>query len=214
MINIEPNPEPTERDADYQSAGPSSADEISYLLGRNLRRLRTKRGHSMDRLAKLSGVSRAMLGQIETGKSVPSISILWKIAGALNVPFTSLISDGGSRTTVFLKKKDAKTLESSDGKFSSRALFPFDEERKVEFYELRIQPKHTEPADAHSAGTFENLFVASGSVEISVENEKPYLLEAGDAILFKADVRHHYRNLGSSEAILYLVMTYAETIRN
>jgi len=168
----------------------------------------------MDRLAKLSGVSRAMLGQIETGKSVPSINILWKVAGALNVPFATLIATGETCTTVFLKKKDAKTLKSSDGNFSSRALFPFDEERKVEFYELTIKPQHTEPAEAHAAGTLENLFVARGSVEICIENEKPYILEEGDAILFKADVRHHYKNLGPAESTLYLVMTYAETIRN
>jgi Helix-turn-helix domain len=39
--------------------------ELSSILGRNLRRLRTQRGHSLERLARLSGVSRAMLGQID-----------------------------------------------------------------------------------------------------------------------------------------------------
>ena len=40
--------------------------ELPAILGHNMRRLRTRQGHSLDRLAKLSGVSRAMLGQIET----------------------------------------------------------------------------------------------------------------------------------------------------
>ena len=69
-----------------------STEELSVLVGSNLRRLRTKRGHSLERLAKLSGVSRAMLGQIETAKSIPSIGVLWKVANALKVPFAALIA--------------------------------------------------------------------------------------------------------------------------
>lgn len=67
------------------------ASEMPQILGRNLRRLRTRQGHSLERLAKLSGVSRAMLGQIETGRSAPSISLLWKITTALGVPFATLL---------------------------------------------------------------------------------------------------------------------------
>ena len=37
-------------------------------------------------------------------------------------------------------------------------------------------------------------------------------LEAGDAILFEADTPHAYRNPGEVEAVMYLVMTYAETV--
>lgn len=183
------------------------------IVGRNLRRLRTKRGHSLERLAKLSGVSRAMLGQIETAKSVPSISVLWKIAHALQVPFATLMATAEASGPVLLKKENAKILESSDGKFSSRALFPFDEERRVEFYELKILPFHTEEAEPHAAGTCENLFVAKGVIEIALKNEAAHVLREGDAILFKADVHHHYRNLGNTEAVLYLVMTYAEKIK-
>lgn len=192
--------------------GDSATEELSMIVGRNLRRLRTKRGLSLERLAKLSGVSRAMLGQIETAKSVPSINVLWKISSALQVPFATLIAVAGTSGPVLLKKESSKILESSDGRFSSRALFPFDEERKVEFYELRIASAHTEAAEPHAAGTYENLFVSKGTVEIGLENEPAQVLREGDAILFRADVVHHYKNLGKDEAVLYLVMTYAETI--
>ena len=39
------------------------------------------------------------------------------------------------------------------------------------------------------------------------------LLGPGDAIVFVADVPHTYRNPGTIETLLYLVMTYAETFR-
>jgi hypothetical protein len=37
-------------------------------------------------------------------------------------------------------------------------------------------------------------------------------LETGDSILFEADTPHAYRNPGKVEAVMYLVMTYAEEI--
>lgn len=190
-----------------------SMNSLITAFGRNLRRLRTRRGHSLDRLARLSGVSRAMLGQIETGKSAPTINVLAKIATALEVPFATLLATQEPHGTIVLSYDNAKVLASPDGKFTSRALFPFDNERRVEFYEIRVAPHHCERAAPHAPGTRENLVVAKGAVEIIAGQERPCTLAEGDAMLFEADVAHSYRNLGSSEAVIYLVMTYVETIR-
>jgi transcriptional regulator with XRE-family HTH domain len=200
-------------DAGKASANPADiAGDIPAILGRNLRRLRTRQGYSLERLALASGVSRAMLGQIENGKSTPTIGLLWKIATALGLPFATLLDSQETRGTVVLRRDKGKVLASSDGKFTSRALFPFDGERKVEFYELRLAPRHLESADAHAPGTVENIIVVNGAVEIRPGKEQPHRLEEGDAILFEADVPHTYRNLGDHEALLYLVMTYVETV--
>jgi len=184
--------------------------DLPAIVGRNLRRLRTRRGQSLERLAKQSGVSRAMLGQIETGKSAPTIGLLWKVARALDVPFANLLRTEVQRGPAVLRRSDAKLLTSSQGQFTSRALFPFDGDRSVEFYELRIAPLHREAAEAHPPGTRENLFVAQGVVEITAGSDKPLTLAEGDAVLFEADVPHVYKNLVASEAVLYLVMTYVE----
>ena len=85
-------------------------------------------------------------------------------------------------------------------------------ERRVEFYELRLAPDHRGEREPHAPGTKENLIVARGAVEISTAKQAPVTLTEGDAVLFDADVRHSYRNLGSTEAVLYLVMTYVETV--
>ena len=197
---------------DLQPVESGGTTDLPAVLGRNLRRLRTRQGYSLERLAKISGVSRAMLGQIENGKSTPTIGLLWKIATALGLPFATLLDSQETRGTVVLHRDKAKILSSSDGKFTSRALFPFDGERKVEFYELRLAPRHLETADAHAPGTVENIFVAAGEIEIKAGTEPAVRLTEGDAIVFEADVRHSYRNLGDREARLYLVMTYVETV--
>lgn len=187
-----------------------SAD-LAPVVGRNLRRLRTERGLSLEKLAQASGVSRAMLGQVELGQSAPTINVLWKIARAVDVPFSALITTSQTTGVKVLRAEQAKRLLSSDGSFLSRALFPFDEPRRVEFYELKLMPKGVEKAEAHAPGTTENLVVAKGAVTIEVGGQK-HELGTGDAILFEADKPHVYRNTASGESVLYLVMTYAEQV--
>lgn len=185
----------------------ASAD-LTPVVGANLKRFRSERGLSLEKLAKASGVSRAMLCQIEVGQSTPTINVVWKIARALDVPFSALISQEGSPGTTVLPAARARILRSRDGTFSSRALFPMDRPRNVEFYELRLAPLAAEEADPHPMGTTENLIVTAGTLEMTVAGDRR-VLATGDAILFDADVPHTYRNPGMAEVVMYLVMTYS-----
>jgi transcriptional regulator with XRE-family HTH domain len=200
-----------ERPEEGERAHPAASADLAPVVGANLRKLRVRRGLSLERLSRQSGVSRAMLGQIELGQSAPTINVLWKISTALGVPFSALISSRASGGVSVLRAEQAKQLTSHDGAFSSRALFPFDEPRRVEFYELRLAPRGVENADPHAPGTVENLVVSRGSVEIEVGGAL-HALGAGDAIVFEADAPHTYRNPGEAEAVMYLVMTYADTV--
>jgi transcriptional regulator with XRE-family HTH domain len=194
-----------------REAAPATASDLTPVVGTNLRRLRGQRGLSLEKLSKLSGVSRAMLGQIELGQSAPTINVLFKISSALGVPFGGLISARQEGGLHVLKGEQAKRLTNHDGSFSSRALFPFDSPRRVEFYELTLRPNAVEKAEAHNPGTVENLVVSQGAVEIEVAGKKE-ALQAGDAIVFEADVPHVYRSRSSTDSVMYLVMTYADTV--
>lgn len=201
----------TEKAWSYEVAHPDADQDLAPVVGKNLRRLRSQRGLSLERLAKASGVSRAMLGQIELGQSAPTINVLWKIARALDLPFSALISMTGGAGTRLMRAREAKRLTSHDGRFASRALFPFDEPRRVEFYELQLKGHSEERAEPHPPGTLENLIVTRGTLEMEVGTER-HLLAAGDAILFEADRPHVYRNVGPDDVQMYLVMTYAEEV--
>ncbi len=188
---------------------PKGTPSATPAVGGNLRRLRSRRGLSLERLAQASGVSRAMLGQVELGRSTPTISVLWKIARALEVPFSALITDPTHSPAKVLRAAGAKVLTSYDGAFVSRALFPSDGPRLVEFYELRLAPTAVERAEPHPPGTKENLVVAEGSLRIVVAATE-HRLSSGDAILFEADVPHEYWNDGNAMLRMFLVMTYTD----
>jgi len=181
------------------------------VLGENLRRRRTRRGLSLERLSKASGVSRAMLGQIELGRSSPTVGILWKIAQALELPIMALMSGPANPVTAVLPKAEAKVLVSGDRGFSSRALFPATSRGRTEFYELRLGPDTTERFGPFPHGTAGNLVVLRGRLEITLRNQN-YWLENGDAFFYEADVPHQFRNIEAEEAVIYQVISREEAV--
>jgi transcriptional regulator with XRE-family HTH domain len=187
--------------------------DVAPILGANLRRLRTRRGLSLERFARECNVSRAMLSQIELGRSAPTINVVWKISTALRVPFSALIAEKEQASSVaVLRAGEAKVLANVDGGFTSRALFPFGSPRQVEFYELRLAPGAVEEAHPHPAGTSEYLVISEGTLELEVGGER-LVLATGDAAVFEADVSHAYRNPDPARGTrMFLVMTYAEPV--
>ncbi|HMA92786.1 MAG TPA: helix-turn-helix transcriptional regulator, partial [Polyangiaceae bacterium] len=121
-----PKSEPDARRSDEE---PPVDDDAIPAIGENLRALRTERNLSLDALSQMSGVSRAMLGQIELNRSVPTITVLWRIAKALDIPFSSLIREPEQKGPAVLRRAAARYLTSADGTFRSRALFPADGQR-------------------------------------------------------------------------------------
>ena len=65
-------------------------DTMNKIIARNIKRLREDLKLCMDELARVSGVSKSMLAQIERGEGNPTISTLWKISNGMNVPFDAL----------------------------------------------------------------------------------------------------------------------------
>lgn len=183
--------------------------ELDALVGTNLKAERTARGLSLDELAREAGVSRTLLGQVELGRTMPSIGVIWKIAQALGVPFSTLLASSAPRVGTTVTHRDkAKKLTSADGRFSSRALYPLGDGHAAEFYELWMAPHSREDAEPHRPGTRENLIVVSGKLELQVAGEVHHL-ERGDCVNFSADQPHSYINRSAEECWMYLVMNYA-----
>ncbi|WP_296261138.1 MULTISPECIES: helix-turn-helix domain-containing protein [unclassified Pseudomonas] len=200
-----------EAEPEHRETSASEEDPIGQRVAQNLQRLRSKRHLSLDALARNCGVSRAMLAQIESGRSVPSIKVLCKIAKGLKVSVAAFLENRAFEDVEVLPAQQSKRLVSPDGAFTSRALFPYDMARQSEFYEIRLKGLGEEISNGNGPGIQENLVVAQGVLEVSV-NEERYLLSTGDSILFYADQPHRYRNPADSEAVAFVVITYPEPL--
>lgn len=187
--------------------GADSDRDLIDRLALRLHDLRNERQLTLEQLSRSSGVSRAMLWQVEQGRSAPTIKVLSRVADALGVPVSAFLESDRRPTLTVLRQREARRLSSGDGGCVSRALFPYTGVHDVEFYEFRLQPGAVENAEPHLPGTHENLVVAQGRVQIDVAGVS-HTLEAGDALYFSADVIHVYRNVGDGLALLYLVVSH------
>ena len=195
----------TRRPASLKPRKTETAARVAKIVGESLRDIRRRQGHSLDTLALASGVSRAMLGQIETGKSVPTITVLWKIADALGVPMAQLIADPDAPHFQVLRKAESPAVSDSSGRFETRSLAPQDDPSESTFSEIRIAPGHQEQLSARRWPARLSLVVARGTVEVSIAQQPAVRLTEGDAIFFSASLPHMIANCTDEESILYLL---------
>ncbi|PWE28963.1 XRE family transcriptional regulator [Pararhodobacter marinus] len=168
-----------------------SAKSSEDLVGANLRRARGAAGLSLAQVSALTGVSKAMLGQIERGESSPTLATLWKLCKGLQLPLTALIGPALAPSERG-PSGDAGQNRVKDGP-AFRTLFPFDPKTGCEVFLHDLAPHWQHLSPAHSEGVSEDVFVIDGAVEILVASDW-LRVEAGQALRFSADQPHGYRN--------------------
>lgn len=182
--------------------------EIAAHLATTLRQLRQHRGWSLDRAADATGVSKAMLGQIERGESSPTIATLWKIATGFNTPFSGLISPRPEAldTPVVVSRHQGDANLPGDG-LQVRPLFPFESRFGFELMELTLPPQTDHRSEAHEAGVVEHVTVVAGKMAVLIDG-RWHSLAAGEALRFAADQPHGYRNDDAQPAIFHNLIHY------
>lgn len=186
-----------------------SREAISIDVGNRLRQLREGRKVSMRTLAQMSGLSANALSMIERGKTSPSVSTLYRLADALGVPVTDFFSPESSRKkVVFLKGEERPRLpfmrglwEGLGGEQFSGRMMPF-------MLTLENGASSGPNSVVHTGHEF--VYCLRGQLEYQVENQV-YSLEAGDSLLFSAQLKHRWRNPGGMVAnVLIIITDYAE----
>jgi len=183
-------------------------DELHCVIAESLKKLRADRKLSLDNVAKLSGVSKSMLGQIERGEVNPTVSTLWKISNGLKISFTQLMSRPESDIEI-VDKCNIPPLIEDNGKFRNFPMFSFDSTRRFEMYSLEIDGGGYLEAEAHPHGTQEFITVFCGEVTITVNGED-FVVTTGNSMRFKADSTHTYKNSADATCSLSMVIYYPQ----
>jgi len=166
--------------------------DFNLIIGKNLNNIRKQKNLSLDKVAKLTGVSKGMLAQIEKGISNPTITTLWKIATGLNTSFSYFMEEKCSEI-LYVSYDDIKPIIDLDEKMRVYPLFPYDNSRKFEVFTIELEPGCNHQSLPHNEGTEESIIVTDGEMEIIIENST-YKLKYGDAIRYLADKPHCYKN--------------------
>lgn len=183
------------------------------LLPKTLKEIRKDKGLSLEGLAKETGVSKAMLGQIERGESSPTLSTLWKIVKGLDISLSTLIEPSSPKhfQTTLIRNADEIRQNAADGGMLISPLFPFEKELGFEYLDLIIEKGYDRISAPHAHGVVEIIHVIEGELEVLSENEW-HLLKTGQSIRFTADKEHGYRNLSSTDTKVINVIHYPNKV--
>ncbi|MDO5425901.1 MAG: XRE family transcriptional regulator [Eubacteriales bacterium] len=177
-------------------------------IGEHLKEIRTKRNLTLDDTAKATGVSKPMLGQIERGQSIPTITVLWKIATGLKVPLSSFLEPQQPEYTVVGIEQEAAVSE-DHGRMRAYPLFPYDPIRNVEIFHIEFDSGCSHASERHNPGVEEYILVQSGVLQL-ILNGREILLKEKQAIRFKADVPHSYSNPSAGLCTVYNIIFYPQ----
>ena len=179
-------------------------------IGKNVRRERHRQQLSLDGLSVASGVSKAMLSQIECDKVNPTIATMWKIAHALKVDFNVLLKGEGDKVSKFSinRKEDITTLDTAEEGVHIKVLSPISMAEDLELYILSFNPGAVLSSIPHYPETEEYLTVLSGKVKVAA-GKKTTVLNEGDVLLYQCDVEHSIENIADACSRIYLVVRFA-----
>lgn len=179
---------------------------LNLVIGNKLKDIRNKRNLSLEEVAKLTGVSKAMLGQIERGQSNPTVSTLWKIATGLKVPFSFFIDEDQDELRVVCQK-DINPIIEDNNRMKLYPIFPFDANRGVEIFTIELESGCNHISTPHSDGVEEYIIVTEGEIEVNI-SERKFILQKGNSIRFMANKPHIYKNINQERAIFQNIIFY------
>lgn len=167
---------------------------IADRLAKRLKESRKNKGLSLEATAKLSGVSRSMLSQIERGESSPTVATLWNLTRALQVDFAGLLDDEKPNLAIkeIMRDERTPTIDSQGEGCRIRILSPANQVGQLEIYEISFTAQGKLVSEPHSAGCEEHLTVQEGTISVSVDDNIVHLNQ-GDTIRYAADRPHAIR---------------------
>jgi transcriptional regulator with XRE-family HTH domain len=179
----------------------------SGRLGGRVREIRRGRGLTLEELAGLSGVSRAMISKLERGEKNPTLVVAAKLAEGLGVTLSRLAGTEERHEILVVPRERRMIMRDPETGFERQLLSPNFVGRGVEFIWNEIPEGSTSGEfPPHRRGVEEHIVVERGSLRAILGGEE-YLLRERDALYFEADVRHRFDNAGKGECSFYLVIS-------
>ncbi|MFC7392021.1 helix-turn-helix domain-containing protein [Scopulibacillus cellulosilyticus] len=178
-------------------------DPIQEIIANNLIHIRKSRGLSLDKVSELTGVSKAMLAQIEKGRSNPTVSTLWKIANGLQVSFSSFMKEDKPKVTK-INIEELSPVIDADGNYLVYSVFPYHTEKKFEIYFVTLNPGFAHTSEGHLGEEY--ILIKEGELKVEFKGEE-HILRSGDAMHFTPTVQHYYTN-SSDELVSFFMLIY------
>jgi transcriptional regulator with XRE-family HTH domain len=171
----------------------------AYEIGQKLRQLRLKKKIALVDLGKHTGLSASMLSQLETGRMIPTLPTLARIAMVFDVGLDYFFDDSrrGKTFSIVRKEDRIRFPEKPDSPIPSyyfECLAFSAQEKGLQAYLAEFPPREPHECRAHMHEGSEFLYITKGELNVQFQGEM-YALSEGDSAWFDSSEPHSYRSV-------------------
>jgi transcriptional regulator with XRE-family HTH domain len=189
---------------------------VEHLLTKRLREIRQSKKLTLEKLAKLTGLSKGYLSDIENSDEPPPVYTLSRISKALGIDIVDLFAktaDTVPYQPIVVGRASEHNPMTRDGTqydYIYDDLAPNKKGKNME--PLLVTPPFEIDVDIqkdfqHEGEEFN--YVLEGRLEFFYNGKSHSILEAGDHVYFDADKPHSARSLGDKKAkVLIVIYSY------
>jgi transcriptional regulator with XRE-family HTH domain len=177
-------------------------------IGERIKRLRLKKSMGLVELGRHTGLSASFLSQLETGRVVPTLRNLARIAMVFSKDLTYFFeTEPQSLFRVHRRKERVRLPQTGvdDPTYFFESLGYMVPDRLMDPYFAEFVPiKKGSDIRPHVHAGFEFLYVLQGELEIR-HGDQVSTMEVGDAVYFDASTPHAYLCASKSPAVALIV---------
>jgi len=185
-------------------------------LGERIKRLRLKKSMGLVELGRHTGLSASFLSQLETGRVVPTLRNLARLAMVFSKDLSYFFETEPHTLFRVHRKKERVRLPQTgvdDPTYYFESLGYQVPDRQVDPYFAEFVPlkKNVEPK-SHVHPGYEFLYMLEGELTLKHADQSTNL-EAGDAVYFDASTPHSYRCAGKGAAKAIIVSMHQQSVQ-
>jgi len=175
--------------------------QIAKIIAKNIKKLRKEKGFTLKQLSTYSKVSISMISKIENFQTLPSISTYIKIANALGITFSELITDNRKDVAISIVKANERPVITKGPYIASPLAFKKGK-REMEPFIFYYSGRKKFPKHYHE--NEEMIFVIEGILEFKY-GKQIIVLQKGDCVYFNGAIVHGARALSSKGATAIVI---------
>jgi transcriptional regulator with XRE-family HTH domain len=184
-------------------------------IGERIKRLRLKRSMGLVELGKHTGLSASFLSQLETGRVVPTLRNLARIAMVFNKDLSFFFEPEPASLFRVHRKSDRVRLPQTgveDPTYFFESIGYMVPDRQLDPYYAEFLPvRKTQEIRPHVHPGFEFLYVLEGELEVQ-HGDSVQVLNPGDGVYFDASTPHSYRCAGKIPATAIIVTMHQAAV--
>lgn len=176
------------------------------MISKRIKEYRLEKRLTVQELADRSNVSKGLISQIENGRSIPSLPVMFSIIQSLEIKISEFFEELNltEPTIILQRKSDYESFEKEDAKGFTyrRVLTKRIASSTVDFVLLDLSP--TAFREEVSTDAYEYKYILKGEVDYLINGEN-YTLREGDSLFFDGRLPHVPKNRSKKTVTMLIV---------